>query len=334
MAINGVVLLSSVLDFNAIDNGGGPGEDYGYIAFLPTWPRSRGTTTRSRATRRTSARFVARGARVRGRSVRRGADARRHARSRDTARDRRAAPRLHRARPARTSIARTCGSTRAVSSTQLLGARGHHHRPRSTGATRSDDGPHRRSPRATIRPVDSAMTDAIVSGVQRVRARRSRLQRRPSVSRHEHRRGGALGRPATAQLDPRRTSPDDLRAALIEEPVAPRVLGQRLLRSGDAVLRHRVHARPPRARRPRCARTSSTASIRQDTWCTSTTKRAARSRRIWCGSTAKRRAADAPHDARRRARARRVRGRRAAAAPARRPRRHRVRRRRRARARA
>ncbi len=36
MAIDGVVLLSSVLDFNVIDNGGGPGEDYGYIAFLPT----------------------------------------------------------------------------------------------------------------------------------------------------------------------------------------------------------------------------------------------------------------------------------------------------------
>ena len=36
MAINGVVLLSSVLDFNAIDNDGGLGEDYGYIAFLPT----------------------------------------------------------------------------------------------------------------------------------------------------------------------------------------------------------------------------------------------------------------------------------------------------------
>ena len=36
MAINGVVLLSSVLDFNALDNGQGPGEDYGYIAFLPT----------------------------------------------------------------------------------------------------------------------------------------------------------------------------------------------------------------------------------------------------------------------------------------------------------
>jgi carboxypeptidase C (cathepsin A) len=36
MAIDGVVLLSSVLDFNVIDNDGGPGEDYGYIAFLPT----------------------------------------------------------------------------------------------------------------------------------------------------------------------------------------------------------------------------------------------------------------------------------------------------------
>jgi len=36
MAINGVVLLSSVLDFNALDNGQGPGEDYGYIAFLPS----------------------------------------------------------------------------------------------------------------------------------------------------------------------------------------------------------------------------------------------------------------------------------------------------------
>src|ERR1700684_88213 len=36
MAIDGVVLLSSVLDFNVIDNGAGPGEDYGYVAFLPT----------------------------------------------------------------------------------------------------------------------------------------------------------------------------------------------------------------------------------------------------------------------------------------------------------
>jgi carboxypeptidase C (cathepsin A) len=36
MAIDGVVLLSSVLDFNAIDDGGAPGEDYGYVAFLPT----------------------------------------------------------------------------------------------------------------------------------------------------------------------------------------------------------------------------------------------------------------------------------------------------------
>lgn len=36
MAVNGVVLLSSALDFNALDDGQGPGEDYGYIAFLPT----------------------------------------------------------------------------------------------------------------------------------------------------------------------------------------------------------------------------------------------------------------------------------------------------------
>jgi carboxypeptidase C (cathepsin A) len=36
MAIDGVVLLSSVLDFNALDNNQGPGEDEGYVAFLPT----------------------------------------------------------------------------------------------------------------------------------------------------------------------------------------------------------------------------------------------------------------------------------------------------------
>jgi len=36
MAINGVVLLSSVIDYNALDNGQGPGEDYGYVSFLPT----------------------------------------------------------------------------------------------------------------------------------------------------------------------------------------------------------------------------------------------------------------------------------------------------------
>ena len=36
MAVSGVVLLSSVLDFNALDNGQGPGQDYGYLAFLPT----------------------------------------------------------------------------------------------------------------------------------------------------------------------------------------------------------------------------------------------------------------------------------------------------------
>jgi len=36
MAIDGVVLLSSVLDFNALDDGAGPGEDLQYIAFLPT----------------------------------------------------------------------------------------------------------------------------------------------------------------------------------------------------------------------------------------------------------------------------------------------------------
>ncbi|HTJ27915.1 MAG TPA: peptidase S10 [Candidatus Limnocylindria bacterium] len=36
VGVNGVVLLSSVLDFNALDNGQGPGEDYQYINFLPT----------------------------------------------------------------------------------------------------------------------------------------------------------------------------------------------------------------------------------------------------------------------------------------------------------
>jgi carboxypeptidase C (cathepsin A) len=36
MAIDGVVLLSSALDFNALDNNQGPGEDEGYISFLPT----------------------------------------------------------------------------------------------------------------------------------------------------------------------------------------------------------------------------------------------------------------------------------------------------------
>jgi carboxypeptidase C (cathepsin A) len=36
MAINGVVLLSSALDYNALDTGQGPGEDYSYIAFLPS----------------------------------------------------------------------------------------------------------------------------------------------------------------------------------------------------------------------------------------------------------------------------------------------------------
>jgi len=36
MAVDGVALLSSVLDFNVLDNGQGPGEDYPYIAFLPT----------------------------------------------------------------------------------------------------------------------------------------------------------------------------------------------------------------------------------------------------------------------------------------------------------
>jgi carboxypeptidase C (cathepsin A) len=36
MAIDGVVLVSSVLDYNALDNGQGPGEDYQYVSFLPT----------------------------------------------------------------------------------------------------------------------------------------------------------------------------------------------------------------------------------------------------------------------------------------------------------
>ena len=36
MGISGVVLLSSALDYNALDTGQGPGEDYSYIAFLPS----------------------------------------------------------------------------------------------------------------------------------------------------------------------------------------------------------------------------------------------------------------------------------------------------------
>jgi carboxypeptidase C (cathepsin A) len=36
MAVNGVVLLSSALDYNALDIGQGPGQDYSYIAFLPS----------------------------------------------------------------------------------------------------------------------------------------------------------------------------------------------------------------------------------------------------------------------------------------------------------
>ncbi len=89
-----------------------------------------------------------------------------------------------------------------------------------------------------------------------------------------------------------------LRNALIEEPVPARVLGQRLLRSW----RRRSSAPSTRSGTcnfpPRCARTSSTASIRQDTWCISTTKLAARSRRTWCVSTARRRHDDAAHPSR------------------------------------
>jgi carboxypeptidase C (cathepsin A) len=36
MAVNGVILLSSALDYNALDIGQGPGEDYSNIAFLPS----------------------------------------------------------------------------------------------------------------------------------------------------------------------------------------------------------------------------------------------------------------------------------------------------------
>jgi carboxypeptidase C (cathepsin A) len=36
MAVNGVILLSSALDYNALDQGQGPGEDYSNIAFLPS----------------------------------------------------------------------------------------------------------------------------------------------------------------------------------------------------------------------------------------------------------------------------------------------------------
>ncbi|HEY4441531.1 MAG TPA: hypothetical protein VGN14_13825, partial [Candidatus Elarobacter sp.] len=35
-AVNGVALISSAIDFNALDNGQGPGEDYPYLSFLPT----------------------------------------------------------------------------------------------------------------------------------------------------------------------------------------------------------------------------------------------------------------------------------------------------------
>ncbi|GAC1659465.1 MAG: peptidase S10 [Candidatus Elarobacter sp.] len=36
MAFNGIVLVSSAIDYNALDNGQGPGEDYGFINVLPT----------------------------------------------------------------------------------------------------------------------------------------------------------------------------------------------------------------------------------------------------------------------------------------------------------
>jgi carboxypeptidase C (cathepsin A) len=36
MAVNGIILLSSALDYNALDIGQGPGEDYQYVAFLPS----------------------------------------------------------------------------------------------------------------------------------------------------------------------------------------------------------------------------------------------------------------------------------------------------------
>ena len=36
VGVDGVVLLSSVLDYNALDNGQGPGEDQQYVSFLPT----------------------------------------------------------------------------------------------------------------------------------------------------------------------------------------------------------------------------------------------------------------------------------------------------------
>lgn len=36
MAVNGIILLSSALDYNALDVGQGPGEDYSYVGFLPS----------------------------------------------------------------------------------------------------------------------------------------------------------------------------------------------------------------------------------------------------------------------------------------------------------
>ena len=116
IAVNGVVLLSSALDYNFLPIGNGPGEDFAYIGYLPTEAAVAWYHHKAAGNPPDLPRFLAE---VRAFAGGPYAQALLRGDTLDAATrgaDRREAARLHRARATRTSRPRTCASTPTGSS--------------------------------------------------------------------------------------------------------------------------------------------------------------------------------------------------------------------------
>ena len=123
VAVNGVVLLSSALDYNVLPIGNGPGKDYVYIGYLPTEAAVAWYHHKVAGRPPDLARFVNEVRAFAGGAVRAGAHARRHARRGDARADRREAARVHGPVDGVHRGARTCASTRTASSRSCCVAR-------------------------------------------------------------------------------------------------------------------------------------------------------------------------------------------------------------------
>ena len=202
MALNGIILLSSAIDYNALDVGQGPGEDYGTCASCRRWPRSHGTTTRSPAPPDLE-RFVAE---VRAFAIGPYADALMRGDTLDAATRRAIVAKLH--EYTGLDEAYIDRANLRIDPTRfehaLHGVARDRDRPARRALPRAGARPHRRF--GVVRPTATPDDRRVRRRVHPLRARRPRLQGRPPVHRHELGVVGATGTSAEPTRSSRRTA--------------------------------------------------------------------------------------------------------------------------------